>query len=138
MLKCSSFGSWTFTYDRKYHLIREGTNELTSKLDCGSGLAKYYTVNVTGASEPFSLPTNENSSGNDSPFPFSLPASNNNDDDSSRDDDSNMIPIMKVKITKNQTAMTMEKRRTKGKKKERKRVQRENRKVKVQKVRTNN
>jgi hypothetical protein len=28
--------------------MTEGANELTSKLDCGTGHVKYYTVNVTG------------------------------------------------------------------------------------------
>jgi hypothetical protein len=28
--------------------MTEGANELTSKLDCGNGQVKYYTVNVTG------------------------------------------------------------------------------------------
>jgi hypothetical protein len=28
--------------------MTEGANELTSKLDCGTGQVKYYTVNVTG------------------------------------------------------------------------------------------
>ena len=43
--------NWTFTYTSNYHVITEGANELTSKLDCGSGLTKYYTVNVTGIKE---------------------------------------------------------------------------------------
>ncbi len=50
------YSNWSFTYTSKYHLITEGTNELTSKLDCGSSSSgggggssvKYYTVNVTG------------------------------------------------------------------------------------------
>jgi hypothetical protein len=42
------YSNWTFTYTNNYHLITEGANELTSKLDCGTGQVKYYTVNVTG------------------------------------------------------------------------------------------
>jgi hypothetical protein len=90
----NDYSIWTFTYDNKYHLITEGTNELTSKLDCGSGLAKYYTVNVTGESEPVSLPINATSNSNsnsNSPSPFLVPVSdsNNNNDDGSTNDDNN-------------------------------------------------
>ena len=42
------YSNWTFTYTNNYHLMTEGANELTSKLDCGTGQVKYYTVNVTG------------------------------------------------------------------------------------------
>ena len=54
----SDYSKWTFTYTRNYHLITEGTNELTSKIFCFSGagfannLTKYYSVNVTGSSNP--------------------------------------------------------------------------------------
>ena len=44
----SDYSNWTFTYTGDYHLMTEGANELTSKLDCGTGQVKYYTVNVTG------------------------------------------------------------------------------------------
>ena len=44
----NDYSNWTFTYTGKYHLMTEGANELTSKLDCGTGQVKYYTVNVTG------------------------------------------------------------------------------------------
>ena len=44
----SDYSNWTFTYTNSYHTVAEGANELTSKLDCGSGQVKYYTVNVTG------------------------------------------------------------------------------------------
>ena len=47
----NDYTNWTFTYTSNYHVITEGANELTSKLDCGSGLTKYYTVNVTGIKE---------------------------------------------------------------------------------------
>lgn len=42
------YSNWTFTYTGDYHLMTEGANELTSKLDCGTGQVKYNTVNVTG------------------------------------------------------------------------------------------
>ena len=44
----NDYSKWTFTYTSNYHLMTKGTNELTSKLDCGTGQVKYYTVNVTG------------------------------------------------------------------------------------------
>jgi hypothetical protein len=44
----NDYSNWTFTYTSNYHLMTEGANELTSKLDCGTGQVKYYTVNVTG------------------------------------------------------------------------------------------
>jgi hypothetical protein len=45
------YSSWTFTYSEDYHLITEGTNELTSKISCEnspSNITKSYSVNVTG------------------------------------------------------------------------------------------
>jgi len=47
----NDYSNWTFAYTSNYHVITEGANELTSKLDCGAGLIKYYTVNVTGIKE---------------------------------------------------------------------------------------
>jgi hypothetical protein len=44
----NDYSNWTFTYTGNYHLMTDGANELTSKLDCGTGQVKYYTVNVTG------------------------------------------------------------------------------------------
>jgi hypothetical protein len=44
----NDYSNWTFTYTNSYHTVAEGANELTSKLDCGGGQVKYYTVNVTG------------------------------------------------------------------------------------------
>src|ERR671911_668377 len=44
----NDYSNWTFTYTGDYHLMTEGANELTSKLDCGTGQVKYNTVNVTG------------------------------------------------------------------------------------------
>ena len=44
----NDYSKWTFTYTSNYHLMTEGANELTSKLDCGAGQVKYYTVNLTG------------------------------------------------------------------------------------------
>ena len=51
------FSSWTFTYTKNYHLIVEGSNELTSKISCSgdSGInntTKYYSINVTGSVIP--------------------------------------------------------------------------------------
>ena len=54
------YSNWTFTYTKKYQLIKEGTNELTSKISCygNSGVSnmtsKFYSINVTGSSNPSS------------------------------------------------------------------------------------
>jgi hypothetical protein len=49
----SDYSTWKFTYTEAYQLIKEGLNELTSKLTCISNshnMTKYYSVNVTGVS----------------------------------------------------------------------------------------
>jgi hypothetical protein len=49
----SDYSTWQFTYTEDYQLIKEGVNELTSKLTCISNppnMTKYYSVNVTGIS----------------------------------------------------------------------------------------
>src|SRR5918992_4644635 len=49
------YSTWTFTYTDDYHLIINGTNDLTSKLSCiddstggTTNLTKNYSVNVIG------------------------------------------------------------------------------------------
>jgi hypothetical protein len=49
----NDYSSWKFTYDQKYHIIAQGTNELTSKIICtnnpsGNTTTKFYSINVTG------------------------------------------------------------------------------------------
>src|ERR671918_1281096 len=47
----SDYSTWSFTYTDKYHLITNGTNELTSKLSCISNptnLTKWNSIAVTG------------------------------------------------------------------------------------------
>jgi hypothetical protein len=47
----NDYSNWTFTYTKGYHLITNGTNELTSKLICYDGLTdltKWNSVNITG------------------------------------------------------------------------------------------
>ena len=56
----NDYSKWTFTYTDKYHLITNGTNNLTSKLSCFSdgsnsapaNITKNYSVNVIGIIEP--------------------------------------------------------------------------------------
>ncbi len=63
------YSNWTFTYTQNYHLISEGTNELTSKISCygNSGISilttKYYSINITGSTNPSSsnIPTTSDS-----------------------------------------------------------------------------
>ncbi len=53
----NDYSSWTFTYTQNYHLITNGTNNLTSKLSCvgddsnggtTSNISKSYSINVIG------------------------------------------------------------------------------------------
>jgi hypothetical protein len=56
----NDYSNWTFTYTSNYHLISKGTNELTSKIICngnssvGNMTSKYYSINVTGSTNPSS------------------------------------------------------------------------------------
>ena len=56
----NDYSRWTFTYTADYHLITNGTNNLTSKLSCvdddsnvgtTANLTKSYSVNVIGMTE---------------------------------------------------------------------------------------
>lgn len=60
----NDYSNWTFTYTQKYHLITEGTNELTSKISCYGNSAnnkttKYYSISITGSTNAASttIPT---------------------------------------------------------------------------------
>lgn len=59
----NDYSNWTYTYNEKYHIISAGINELTSKITCFDNpsniTSKYYSINVTGATNPtsFSVPT---------------------------------------------------------------------------------
>ena len=62
----NDYSSWTFTYTQNYHLITNGTNNLTSKLSCvgddsnggtTSNISKSYSVNVIGVTGT-TTPTN--------------------------------------------------------------------------------
>ena len=52
------YSNWTFTYTQKYQLIKEGTNELTSKITCSDAAgssnvtSKFYSINITGMVKP--------------------------------------------------------------------------------------
>ena len=57
----NDYSTWQFTYTEDYQLMKEGVNELTSKLTCISNptnVTKYYSVNVTGTSAIQSPGTN--------------------------------------------------------------------------------
>ena len=60
----NDYSAWTFTYTQNYHLITNGTNNLTSKLSCLSSptnVTKWNSVNVTGEVD-LTTPKNEASS----------------------------------------------------------------------------
>jgi len=47
----NDYSSWTFTYTESYHKLTNGTNNLTSKLECQKGgtvTTKWNSINVTG------------------------------------------------------------------------------------------
>jgi hypothetical protein len=47
------YSRWTFSYDNGYHLIQNGTNNLTSKISCLNGstnLTKWNSINLIGVS----------------------------------------------------------------------------------------
>ena len=56
----NDYSNWTFTYTQNYHLVLEGTNELTSKISCYGNFgvsnmtSKYYSINVTGSTNTIS------------------------------------------------------------------------------------
>jgi hypothetical protein len=65
------YSRWNYTYTNNYHLITNGTNELTAKLSCisnPSNITKWNSVNVTGQ---VALIKPENDV---PPFIFSMPA----------------------------------------------------------------
>src|ERR671910_860946 len=70
------YSNWTFTYTKEYHLITEGSNELTAKLSCNENYpnntsavpmsnftnrkSKWYSINVTGVAVPSTSEGNQN------------------------------------------------------------------------------
>ena len=72
----NDYSNWTFTYTDKYHLITNGTNNLTSKLSCidhnnnNANLTKWYSVDIIGISSdqnqqhPLSITDNSIALGN--------------------------------------------------------------------------
>jgi hypothetical protein len=60
----NDYSTWTFTYTQNYHLITNGTNNLTSKLSCLSNptnVTKWNSVNVIGEVD-LTAPKNDASS----------------------------------------------------------------------------
>src|SRR5918999_6537615 len=78
------YSTWTFTYGNDYHPIKNGTNNLTSKISCDDGstpLTKWSSINLVGvnSSDPGSVISQAITSGNPSPSPpvgLPLPALN--------------------------------------------------------------
>ena len=48
------YSNWAFTYTSAYHLITNGTNQLTAKISClassSTNLTKWYSINIIGVS----------------------------------------------------------------------------------------
>src|ERR687889_861419 len=47
----NDYSTWSYTYTNNYHLITNGTNELTAKLSCLNNpmnVTKFYSVNLIG------------------------------------------------------------------------------------------
>ena len=66
------YSKWTFTYGNDYHPIKNGTNNLTSKISCDDGstpLTKWSSINLIGVngSDPGSVISQAITSGNPSP-----------------------------------------------------------------------
>ena len=60
----NDYSTWTFTYTQNYHLINNGTNNLTSKISCLSSptnVTKWNSVNVIGEVD-LTTPENDTSS----------------------------------------------------------------------------
>jgi hypothetical protein len=60
----NDYSTWAFTYTQNYHLIANGTNNLTSKISCLSNptnVTKWNSVNVTGEAD-LTTPENDTSS----------------------------------------------------------------------------
>jgi hypothetical protein len=80
----NDYSRWTFTYGNDYHPIKNGTNNLTSKISCDDGstpLTKWSSINLVGvnSSDPGSVISQAITSGNPSPSPpvgLPLPAPN--------------------------------------------------------------
>ena len=77
----NDYSTWTFTYTDKYHLITNGTNELTSKLSCinnPSNLTKWYSVNVIGVAASNQTLEAIKTSNNSAPLLYPMPSVNDN------------------------------------------------------------
>jgi hypothetical protein len=77
----NDYSTWTFTYTDKYHLITNGTNELTSKLSCisnPSNLTKWYSVNVIGVAASNQTLEPIKTSNNSAPLLYPIPSVNDN------------------------------------------------------------
>jgi hypothetical protein len=84
----NDYSKWTFTYDSGYHLIQNGTNNLTSKISCVEGPAastKWYSIDLIGVNDagptinqaittdPPSAPPSPSLGLTEFPSPFSTP-----------------------------------------------------------------
>ena len=56
------YSSWTFTYSPSYHTVKNGLNDLTSKLECVENskvTTKWHSINVTGVITKDAKPTSD-------------------------------------------------------------------------------
>ena len=77
----NDYSTWQFTYTEDYQLIKEGVNELTSKLSCINNppnIARYYSVNVIGVAARNQTLQPMQTSNNTAPLLYPMPSVNDN------------------------------------------------------------
>jgi hypothetical protein len=92
----NDYSTWNFTYTQNYHLIANGTNELTSKLSCVSSpanLTKWNSVIVVGV-----MNKNQQQQRQEQPIPTSIV------NDTTSSDNSNVLENGAAPSTQNNAA----------------------------------
>jgi hypothetical protein len=84
------YSNWAFTYTSAYHLITNGTNQLTAKISClaspssssttaagsSSNLTKWYSINVTGVQVAAAASSSINQANNNNNAPTTTTTDN--------------------------------------------------------------
>jgi hypothetical protein len=100
----NDYSTWNFTYTDKYHLITNGTNNLTSKLSCLSNptnLTKWNSIDVIGEVS-LTIPKNNVTSGDQrTSFEGQTPANIGNETENITDDSQINISLSNVSNNNN-------------------------------------